>query len=617
MGTKSTTKEKIDKIEDPVIQRELRNYQGGAKSNMNNYRNSKNILETHVDRVFQGDISLNPETKETNVLKGHLIRTVMEIAMQSITPPIANIEPVNASKTGYEDKTKASMTEALLQWFLRFAGFEEVFNEGLIEFTGYGDMNLRPFVRPTNKEGVVYPGIEDIKSSNLIIDPNATYITSESSSKQAQFIGHVQHYPEANLVSRFGKWILDYVEPGQILDDSREFQNKPGVEQLKYYEVLELQNKSTGVELLLVGSTAFPVVRRVEGEKTPEIPKELEGKVVWTNKYLYKNSFGENILTIGNLYYYYDPRRPYNNGLADKLVPVQIMSEINSNLQTDNVIKRMDGITYVIGADDRTDIAFDEYRARKKTDRNAIWKIPARLNKQNRPEVGTITYPGLPVEEANLLNQNLNDQAKNMVGINPQRQEIQKNTGVRQTMITEEKEIEAIQAIVEKNIPNFMAMYKMFLAFCIAHEGFGMDDVEVKFTKYFDENVKDENGEPITFEDGIEASISISGLVEKIKDFEYNVLIDKSSMIKRSRVLEQETILKGIQLVDPQTMPQVFLTLMNRFLDTLGLPKQEVDAAEIAQSKPQGGLSQFQGGGEPTADTGQNKPELSTDLNTE
>lgn len=577
--------------EDEVINEALISIEQGAKNNMFNYRSEKDLLEQHVERVFQGDYSVNSATEKTNILRGHIVRTTMEIAMQAIKPPVADIEPVTRSKHGYESKTKASMTKAYLEWFNRVAGYESVFNEGLLELTGYGDMNIRPFLRKTKKEGVFFPALEDTKSYNTLIDPNATYITSESKSKQTQFYAHTQQYPEANLINRFGSWILDYAESGSMIDDRRVQNEKPGTEELNYYEVIELQNKAMGVELILVGSNAFPILRRAN--EPMEVPKDLVGKVTWSGEYIYKDSFGENIITLGNLYYYYDPHRPYNMGLAHKLAPVQVMEEINLNLQSDNIIKRLDATPYVIGADDRTDLALDEYRARKRHDRHAYWKIRASLNKASKPEVGVLEFKGLPVEEAELLGRNLNGVSKNMTGINPQRQEVQKDTGVRQTLVVEEKEIESIEAIMEKNIPNIISLYKMFVYFGIAHEGFGLKDVELTYTKYVDDT-PDENGEPTTFAEGIEATISIPNLIKKIKDFEFDVIIDKSSMIRRSRASEQEVIIKALQFMNPQTDPEGFITLRNRLFQSFGIDAPEVDLQSIQQSTPQGGLSQFQ-----------------------
>lgn len=587
--------EKINYAEtDDFVKDVLKDLTGGAKDNMNNYRKTRNQLEQYLFNVFDGEIGIDSKTKKTKLIKGHQCYTETQIFSRRTNLPVIDIEPINRSKTALKEKTRASMVKALDEWFVRVAGVESVFEEGKLWLFGFGDFNIRPFLTKTGKENVFFPAVEDIKSENLLIDPNATYIFSESKSKQAQFYGYTQQYPKANLVDRFGEWILDYVTAGATVDDSDVKHRKSGTDENDYYEVVEAQNKSGGMEAIIIGGTGFPVLKRGKGAGT--VPKDLEGKVTWSEDYIYQNGFKQNRLMLSNLYCFYNPRDSYNLGLVQQIFPEQVLSELSENLQMDNLIKRMDSIAYVIGANDRTDQAMWEYRKEQETNRYAYWKIPASLNQANKPEVGVLKFDGLPAQEGQVLTENTNNLIKNITGVDPRQQEVQKNTAVTQTQIVEEKSLEAVSAIMEKNVPNLIDMHKMFITFCVAHNGFGLDDVKLSFEKFFDEAL-DADGKEREFPDGIEGTASIPEIVKAIEGFEFDVIIDKSDLVKKSRVLEQEQIIKAMGLIDPTTDPDGFITLKNRLFKSMGLPVKEVDPQQIAQSTAQGGNSQFQAKG--------------------
>lgn len=581
----------------------------GAWDNLANQRIVRKDLRKHIENIFHANYELNADTERTNLLKSHIIRTEMEIFMRAMEIPVFDVDPTSTSKKAFEQKEKSSITKSLLEWFMRVVGYEDVYNDSKLELTGYGDTYRRPFVRNVGEK--MFPSLEDKTSHDLMIDPNATYLVSESYNKKAQYIAWTGMYLERNLVNWFGDWILDYAEEGYMIDDQFNPQEKTNNNNgEKFWEVLEIQDIATGQEFVLVGSNAFPVVRNIDGDDGSDIsiPKELrdiiededDTRMVWTDEYKYKNSIGENILTAANNYFYYNPNIPYNWGIAHKLATPQILHEQIENLKTDNIVKRLDQTPFIAGGPGGQKMAgyLEEYRRERRINRNAFLIIPGSLSAKAPPQPGVLKFEGLSAQEGQIISQDILEFVKNTTGVSAQRQEVQKNTGVGQTEIIEEQAAEAIEAIAEKNITNFKEELKMFVYFMIAHEGFGLSDVLLKFTKY------DED-----FPEGLpDATISVTEAVKKIKDFEFDVIIDRASLVKKSRSLETSRLLKLLQLIDPTAMPKAFKAIINQVFSNEGLIVPEEGSPELpggigegednpALTSPQGGLSQFQPGG--------------------
>jgi len=141
---------------------------------------------------------------------------------------------------------------------------------------------------------------------------------------------------------------------------------------------------------------------------------------------------------------------------------------------------------------------------------------------------------------------------------------------------------------------NFRTLYKTFLTFMIAHKGFGLKDVNINFTKYWDEGTEQ------AFPSGIDdAEINIVAAAELIKGFEFDVIIDKSTLINRSRTVEVRQLIDLLGLHDPQADPAGWKFIRDKIAKMKGLVMPEVSEESIAQSRPQGGISQF--GGAPGA----------------
>ena len=556
----------------------------GAYEGLVNFRTKKARLKRHYDNVFNADISLSSRTQKTELFKSFLTRIVVELYMRKMSIPNFDIEPVNRGTRAFEDKTKASVVDALLGWFMRVSGYENVSREAKESQIAFGDRYIRPFIRNVKGKKSSFPALEDIDGDDIMIDPTARNIKSESYVHRAQYVAVTKQYSQKALVSRFGDWILDHAKEGFMVDNTRQPSEKA-----KYYEVIEGQEISNGEEFVLVGGNGFPVIARGEGhpEITADIQKLLNNQdnpMVWDTEYIYKDSFGENILTLTDNYMYADPESPRNRGIVEKLAIIQVMHEIVENSKIDNIMQRLDQIKYVVGGNDRVKRSINEYRKEKRIDRGAMWFIPSSLSAKAMPQPGVFKFEGLTAQEGQLITQDLMDIAKNIAGVDPQQLEVQKNTAVTQTQIVEEKAIEAVEDVQDRNIPQYQHELKTFLAFIIAHEGFGLDDVKINFKKY-DEHTPEGNDA---------ATISITEAAKMVADYEFNVIIDRSTMIKRSRFLEREQLLEFLQSVNPQMTPEWFISISKQIAHISGVNLPEVKTEDVQQMKPTGGESNFQ-----------------------
>ena len=573
-------REKVEKIKEVISM--LRD--DGAYDDLTAHRTRKEHLKKHYKNVFDADVNLTSRTKRTMLFKSYIVRTCVEVVRRKLKTIVFDIEPVSKAKVSYEEKTQSSMAKAVVEWLMRAMSYENIDKESTEDQIAFGDRYLRPFVRQRGEKH--YPGLENIDSDCVMIDPNARNVYSESYSDQAQYIAVTLMYPEKNLIREFGKWITEYAVPGYMVDSARYPGKNLRSPNNKYYEVLWVQDIAEGEEYLLVGGNAFPMIMRGCEEEAPEEIKSLiedqEKPVVWDNEYLYKDSFEENRMIMTNAFCYFDQDSPRNFGIVDKLAILQVIHEITQNSQIDNMLKRLDQIAFLIGGNYRTDKTLQEYRKEKLTNRDAIWNIPGTLGK-NPPQPGVIKFDGLTAQEGDQIDDTVHNMAKNMVGVDPRQLEVQKNTAVTQTQIIEEKSVESVEDIAELNISNKQNEIKTFLDFFIAHEGFGLD-VKINFTKY----------EELTPEGNRNATITLRNAAKKLKGFEYDVIIDRSSYVKRSRFLEREQLIEFLQLINPQVTPEWFIEISKQIAHISGLSLPEVQQQMVEQMTPTGGNSQFQ-----------------------
>lgn len=591
----------------------------GAFNNMLSYRGTYDLLKTSYDNIFEKDLTMDENTLRTQILKSPLCRIQVDVMKREIEFPTFDVEAINRSQFDVESRNKKNITKALIEFFVKSSGFEEVFQESKEEWIWVGDAFRRPTLRPNrNKEGQSLFSYEDISGRNLMIDPQSRNVQSESIVKSAQYYGHTQIYSERALVTKYGKWILDHAQPGFMLDKesnlarttNREGDGDPNSTgsgsdrqtetNVEFYEVIEYQNKSNLSEFILVGANAFPVLWIADDrdEITPnEELQELidDGSVVWEREYRYFNSLGEPLLMLFQNYCYLNPEWPYNRGVVERVFDIQIADEIQLNLQFDNSRQLLDYIMWISGG--RPEVIqnqIKEFRQERRINRDAFLHIPASLSGAI-PQMGVLKPNGIPINEAIQAEQQVLDVAKNSVGINPQRQERVKNASATQVQVLEEEQTEAVEAIMEDNVSNFQRELEGMIFFMQAHDGAGLNNVKINYTKSSRENVGTEEEPKFVILENPNASINIPNAVKAIKDFEFSVTIDSGNLVKRSRFMENEALTQALGAFPIQPgMEGLLRKAWKQVFKNMGIDVLDSDFGDFSQGQASGGTSQQQ-----------------------
>lgn len=562
----------------------------GGMDQLVKFRNLKYQMRKHQDAIFNADLNIDSNTTRTDLLESHLCRTAYEIVKKQLRIPDTTIAPYDDGPRALDAKEMASIVNGAIEVFLRMTRFDSMYQvKGKEEQIAFGDLYIMPIIDKVVDKMI--PQLEFCDSENLIIDPNSSFLISGSSSDQAQYWARTKLYPERNLVERFGSWILDHVESGYMLDDRR-FKKVYDDDSVKYYEVVEGQCKSNGSQFILVGGNAFPVMRIVEGVQAPSGLKKLrdQGVVSWTDTYLYKDEIGRNILTLANLMCYFNSTDARNWGVVNKLGVPQTVHKIIENLKVDNLIQKLDQVKVVVGGNaDKIEKSRREYRTKKRSDRTAVWYMPAsqsRVGAEPKPTV--FKFDGITYQEGESGTQGLLDFSKNATGFSIQRQEIKTNVAVSQTDALDEEKSEFIEDISGDNIENVEMMYRMFLRFCIAHKGFGLNEVMIPYTKYTDPEVEE------GFPEGIKASMSFPEAMKRIEKFSYSVSINKNSFTTRSRGRDSRSLQDLLQFANPQVFPEWYKALVMKIAENLSVELPDIDNERVKQAEATGGRSQFQ-----------------------
>lgn len=571
----------------------------GGLDDLRSFRTKKMVLKRHFTNIFNSNILIDAQTVRTDLFKSFICRTIVELYKRKMTVPVFDIDSINKSNKAYKQKRNASMVKALLDYFIRESRYENILKESMEDMLAYGDRYLLPFLRKSKDGKRKFFGVRDIDGTNIILDPNSKNVQSESYIDRSQYFATTNIVPEKNLIDMYGDWILDYAQEGFCIDSDGHSTAKSLSKQYntKLYEVLEFQDRSMGLEMVLIGSNAFPVLVNYDDLQDSDIPPEIKklqsdptNKVSWSDNYLYRDEFDDPVLTLTNVYTFFNPDSPRNWGLVDKTAVMQVIHEIAENMKMDNLLQRLDQVKYLVGGNDRTDKSLTRYRQEKRTNRYAVWNIPTALAAKSNIEPGVLKFEGLTAQEGTEITEGIYDLVKNATGTDPQQLEIQKNTAVTQTQIVNEASTEAVEEIAEQNVPQYEAELRTFLAFIIAHQGFGLKD-KIAFTDYSEMFPE---GNP-------NATITVENAAKQIKGYQFNVIIDRSSLTKKSKYAEREQLLEFLQQVNPQVTPEWFMHISQSIAKISGIELPDIDPSRIQQMTPTGGASQFSGDTAPMA----------------
>jgi hypothetical protein len=569
-----------------------------------NYRLKIDLKEKARYNGYDYDLSQGTDTKRKAILRSPFIDTATETFSSGMSFPDFRIDA--RSRKSVEIKNKEALAKALTEWAIRSSGFEDIYHKSKQKWIPYGDSYRRPFHKKKlsrTKRGnkklrnlIAKPGekkilqYEELDPRKILLDISVKNIRSESDSESINFWAYTDLYSEEAMVRKFGRWVLDYAKPGAMID-SEGLANRIGKSEekpMKYYEVIEYQNRSDEVDMLLVGANGFPVVMQIE-DCDDYAPKDLEEFVVWNGVYPHYDSFGYADITLQSSFMFYDSRSIRNLGLADKLYGPQIAHEIVENSKLDSTRKRMREIAVISGGRANTiESKLKDYEQKSASNIFSILHLPS--NVQNIvPQTSVIRFEGVSAEDGQRSTDDVQNFARNAAGVSMTRLEVQQGIGVGQSEILEDEKIISVERIVKNNMENLRMEFTGLLNYVINMKGLDLDET-ITYTHH-----EEMQGMTRTISYKMEGrEISIKEAAKQLEEFEFDLFIDKNSIIEKRQVAMAEKIINFLGVIDPAALPEVSKALMGRLADVMRVDIPADAFENIQQSQAMGGRSQFQ-----------------------
>lgn len=626
MTKESTTKDKPKSLEwksvDEVVGRAIE-FEERSKPKHETYTTLYKKLEKAYNRTFDiSKIDMDDDKSTPSIYLSALGRIQIEIFKKSIVFPVPEITATSRKNpgTGAKNSEKAmeiaSIARGLIKWAVREALVESIFNRAKEFWVAFGDVFLQFFVRKGKKRNMI--GLEMRQGKDVILDPDGKLVDTGYPGDEIQAKYDRNILTKEQVISMFGKEVLKYATVGShFKDTSKEKGESPGAE---YYELTEGMNKATEEEVSMLGGNAFPVMRFAKDDSFDKaFTKEYGGKALtdlkaseklaYENKYRYYDSLGEPYINTSQLHCYYDDNNPTNFGIQLKVYSLQYLQELTENAKADSFRREIDNITYVTGIRPSTfRNNFQEYKAKKKSDLGEVMVMPQAISGV-KPEMKVLEWPTLNPLSAQQMADGISNLARNTVGVDPNRLEIQKNEGLGLREQLQEEKVEAVSDVVDGTLLAFIRMFERLLNFIIVHKGLNLTDVFIDFEKVTNRP----SGEG-TFINK-KARISIVDAAKRLEDtnWDIHVSITKDSLIKKSNAILLERILSFMERVDPNAFPDLYKKLILTLNELLPTNITAEDVVPQAEAKPLGGASQFQtggaGGGGVAGTSGQVAPE--------
>lgn len=571
----------------PVIKEMLDDLDSGM-DNLRSVRTEYDLLDNNYYNTFSDKLEFTD--KDANILKSGMCYSAVEIAMRGLLFPTFRTETLD--KNGYEEMNAAAVSKALLEWTHRESGFINAYQESKEEWAKAGDGYRRPYLEPLG-EGRFWPQYETLDPRNILLDPECRLVWSKNIANSASFWGYTDILDEKSMKRRFGSKIMKHVESGSMIDHDtlsvRQGKNQRANK--KYYEVIEAQDSSEGVELVLLGKNAFPAKLVVDEDKQ-KVAKKFKGLILSSGEYIHKTRTGKKELSLHNTYFYYDKRTSRNIGLVKRLAPIQFSDQRVENLKLEAAqLKMFEVPTVAGGREDLIRGAIQEFVEERRSNVFAVLHAPSGIE-GIIPKFDVLRFQGVSAEEGSATTRDLYTLARNTVGIDMTRLEVQANITLGQSQLIEQEKLDTLETIILRNKPILEHEYEALLDFVVNNDGFGLDDVKISCDYYGDmEGIA--QGKKIKLEGKRE--ISITEAAKELKKTRINVVIDDSSLVNRTYVALLDNWIKLLGVVNPEITPDLYKFIMKRIGESgrFDVPDNVLDGVE-QQGQATGGASQFQ-----------------------
>ena len=396
----------------------------------------------------------------------------------------------------------------------------------------------------------------------------------------------------------YGKEVLDYIKPGGKIFSTTELIGDSQNEGSEYYLLFSGQNKAYEHDIEFLGAGCLPVRRYSDEDMAKEMTEAFIDKLDLDiqDEYIYKDSYGNPYINMSQFICFNKEGSPYNYGIQQKVYTIQVLDESVENGKTDSFRRSLEEINYVTNMREvQMDQAYEKYKLKKKQDIRAMLPIPSSYG-QAPPTVGTIKFSEVnPLAAENITN-NIARLARNTVGVDPNRLEIQRAEGLGIRELLQEEKTEIIQKIATDNAIVFERRVEKIINFFVVHDGLDLKNVLIEYN-----GIGKSPTEGVRFQ--LKKTISIADAAAKLKKWNYQVIVTVEDAVKRSNAIVAERIFSMLERIDPNAYPDLWKKLILKLNDTSQLNISSEDLIQQANAEALGGASQFKsnggGGGEP------------------
>ncbi len=573
---------------------DIREYLEDAYPDLQRFRALHEVLWKYRDNGY--DDETYDAKKEANLLRAQTTFEAEDIISSGLRFPDFRVDAANVNdKKSEENQTIAN---AVMNWMIRMTGFETAYNESKQDMIVSGDGYRRPFqIKMAN--GSWFPQYEDLSPTEMLLDVDATDLWSETRGRASSWVARLVVYSEGQAIMRFGKEVVGLAQPNVAAVDVDVMTAKVGEPESKtgnYYECIELQDISEGLEAVFLGGGMMPVVKhgKLKGlEKKIKKIRDIEG-FSWSNTYKHLDEFGNPMLTYHGQAFDSNKFNIRNHGIVQRLMRWQDAEQIllNGGFEASNL--RMMQIPTMTGVN--SDIAMErimDWKERREEDPYAFLDVSAQLPGAD-VKLDVLKFDGVSQDETDKSLHTLRTTMRNYNGFDLNRLEVRSNEGLGQTKILEAEKIQSIEKIAERQVGKFRHELVGLLRYFINHDGFALHDTTITCT-LFHEIENPETKEKVEVRNP-KATISLPEAAKRLKDFDFNVHIDMDTIVKKGMLSMVDDLIKMLGTVDGAAQPEVKKTLQKMLFSSMGTNTPDSIFDGVENEVPQGGASQFQPG---------------------
>ena len=199
---------------------EISRYLERSYTDLQEYRIKHDKIQKGYDNAYDMDIS--SIEKDPDLIRSSTMKEGVDIFTSGMTFPEWDVRPIVVN--GAESRTLASLASAVINWMIIESGFEEVYIDSKEPMVLHGDVYRGPFKKKLRK-GQWFPQYEENDGYYILLDTDSTEVWSKTVAKSSARIAKIKIITESQVIMRFTKEVLPFIEPGAFID-SDEYSKK-------------------------------------------------------------------------------------------------------------------------------------------------------------------------------------------------------------------------------------------------------------------------------------------------------------------------------------------------------------------------------------------------------